>query len=304
MQNARNKHIAGLQPHPDQQLYDGTLAEADEHALREDLRVNGQRDPIKILADGTIVDGHQRVRLLEELGHAEVLAIEVELDGDEYQQRADFLRHNMSRRQLCPLRHASLELRAFEADNGWEVGEANNPRRWSDVKDAVRARLQGSDRHVNRVLRVVLLPSPVITAVEQGRLSMTVAEKLDKLEPDDLAAVVEEIEEALAAGTNDINPIAKAYLPETQTKCNPDRDFEKLCESLEAFGRNHGEHIGKMTARRFLKYLVRLLPGKAMLDRLVAQLQTINTDTVVDADDGNDTNPFGEQAEMLEDGDD
>lgn len=286
--------IASLVTHPDQYLFDGTLDDADEHALREDLRANGQRDPIKILADGTIVDGHQRVRLLQEQGHSEVLAIMVELDGDENQQRVQFLQQNMSRRQLSPLQHARLELRLYEANHGLDVGEATNPRRWGEVKAVVRHRIQGSSRHVNRVLRVVLLPDSVIFAVEQGRLSMTVAEKLDKLDHEELAAVVEDIQNALDNGTDDINPIAKAYLPETRSRCNPDRDFENLCSTLESFQEMHGDHIGEMTARRFVNFLARLKDGAVMLDRLIAQLETIDPNA----------DPFAGLADLLEGADD
>jgi len=285
--------IASLTTHPDQFLFDGTLAEADEYALREDLRINGQRDPIKILEDRTIVDGHQRTRLLGELGHAEVLAIVIELDGDEKQQRVQFLQQNMSRRQLSPLQHARLELRLYEADHGLNVGEATDPRRWDEVKAVVRHRVQGSPRHVNRVLRVVLLPDPIIIAVEQGRLSMTIAEKLDKLDAEELAAVVEQIEEALADDAADINAIAKSYLAAPQPKWNPERDFDQLCTVLESFADQHGANIQKM-GHRFLPYLARLGNGKAMLDRLVAQLETIDPDA----------DPFADLAELLEGADD
>ena len=286
--------IATLIMHPDQGLYEGTLAEADEHVLREDLRTNGQRDPIKILANGTILDGHQRVRLLQELGHTEVLAIVVELTGDEFEQRAAFLKHNMSRRQLSPLQHARLQLHLYEAERGWGIGEATDPRRWREVKDAIRHRLTGSERHVTRLLRVILLPPPVVTAVEKGRLGMILAEKLDKLEADELAAVVEEIEQALADDTADINAIVKAYMPEARTRCNPGRDFEILCSALQSFADKHGESIQKMTARRFVAFFSRLENGKALLDRLIAQLETIDPDA----------DPFADLADLLEGDDD
>lgn len=280
--------IASLRPHPDQHLFDGTLAEADEHGLREDLHANGQRDPIKILADGTILDGHQRARLLGELGHSEVLAIVVELVGDEFEQRSAFISQNLSRRQLSPLQRGVLMVRKFEADRGMGIGEALQPRHWRRVKAAVADILGVSGRHANRVLRILLLPHPVVTAVDQGRLSMSVAEKLDTLEAENLQSVVEEIEQALADDTADINAIVKQYLADPQPKWKPERDFDRLCTALETFNETHGANTEQI-GRRFLPWLARLVTGKALLDRLVAQLEAVDPDA----------DPFADLADFL-----
>lgn len=266
--------ICELKTHPDQHLYDGTLADADEQALLEDLRAHGQRDPIKILADGTILDGHQRVRLLGKLGHDKVLAVVVEVDGDAYQQRAAFLRQNLSRRQLSALQHSRLELRLYEAENGLPVGEATNPSRWQAVRRVIRDRIQGSDRHISRVLRVVLLPDPVITAVEQGRLKMTSAEKLDQLDTDTLAEVIEAIEAALDSYV-DINVIVDAVLPAPRRKRDLDRDLRRAFDAIETIEQHYDDQIDNLKHRRWGKHLARCTAAKSTLDRVFQSIGAI-----------------------------
>lgn len=264
--------ISELKTHPDQHLYDGTLAEADEQALYEDLRANGQRDPIKVLTDGTVLDGHQRIRLLRKLGHDSVLAVAVEVDGDTYQQRAAFLRQNMSRRQLNALQHAKLELRLYEAENSLPVGEATNPSRWSAVRTIMLGRLKGSDRHINRVLRVVLLPDTVIAAVEQGRLKMVLAEKLDQLDRDTLAGVVEAIESGLESD-QDINAIVDATLPVPQRKRDLDRDLRRAFDAIETIEQHYDDQIGNLKHRRWGQHLPRCTAAKATLDRVFQSIE-------------------------------
>jgi hypothetical protein len=72
-----NLPLATLVPHPDQEKYFRRYGAAEYAALKADVQKNGLRHPIEVLPGAnaaglpphTIVVGHTRRRILQELGH-------------------------------------------------------------------------------------------------------------------------------------------------------------------------------------------------------------------------------------------
>src|SRR5262245_52989614 len=100
--------LSRLKDHPLQAAAFGDLPEQELEALAEDMRKNGQRQPVEALPDGTVVTGHQRVRAARMLGWAEV-AVVVRADlarAGEAAVEAHLLADNLVRRHLTPLARA------------------------------------------------------------------------------------------------------------------------------------------------------------------------------------------------------
>jgi ParB-like chromosome segregation protein Spo0J len=268
------KRIVNLKTNPLQELYTGTFSTADETSLRTDLATNGQRDPVKLLPDGTIRDGHQRVRLLQQLGHEAVQAIVVEPAEDAHAERAAFLRENFSRRQLTALQRGRLAIRVWEAEHGLGVGDAQQLRYWHDLKPVIADVVRGTDRHRIRVLRILLLPDPVINAVDAGIVKMTDAEKLDKLSADGLNALAEAVvdagddRDAIRNAVRDAIPITNRP-PRKQAITNR---LDAIIKATEVFNDHHAEHIRGMSPSGWRAYVEPPKNSKSTIDALLARL--------------------------------
>lgn len=280
--------IQQLRPHPDQQLYADTFGHTDANLLREDLRANGQRDPIKVSRDGVIIDGHQRVRLLAELGHDRVMAVVTgDLPRDDRQRRAEFLRHNLARRQLSTLQQARLALRLFEAEQGMDIGQAADPRHWRAVADYFVTLRGCSRRHALRTLRVLLTPAPILTAVDHGLLKMTLAEKVESLprqEQDQLAVEVEQqvtrIEAAgIQGGSKEVKRLSRDLADLVADAVGSTRgqhgggrrSFDDLMRALRDFVPVVEPQVDELRPHRIERHLARIARAKALLERLQAR---------------------------------
>jgi ParB-like chromosome segregation protein Spo0J len=99
-----------LHEHLRQAAMFGDLPEEEIRALAEDMARNGQRQPVEIRPDGTIIAGHQRVLAAKLLGWTEIDVIvryDLEEQGDAAVE-AYFVGDNLFRRQLSPLATSRL----------------------------------------------------------------------------------------------------------------------------------------------------------------------------------------------------
>lgn len=86
------------------ELFDD-LTDAQLDELAADMDANGQRDPIYILPDGTVLDGHQRRRAAQKLGWEEVdVVVRDDLASADAGTIETFMINcNLHRRQMDPL---------------------------------------------------------------------------------------------------------------------------------------------------------------------------------------------------------
>ena len=99
------------------------LEDAEFDRLIDDMRRNGQSQPIEITADNRIIDGHQRVRAARELGWPELV---VWVREDVPDEQALAIRHidaNLVRRQLDPLDQVRLLVRKREVTKRRSPGQ-------------------------------------------------------------------------------------------------------------------------------------------------------------------------------------
>jgi ParB family transcriptional regulator, chromosome partitioning protein len=177
-----------LHDHPRQHALFGDLSGPEFAALVEDLRRNGQREPIRILSDGTILCGHQRVRAARELGWTKIDAIVVDVK-DEVEAEELLISDNLNRRQLGPLGLARIYLakRKGLAGKTRDVGRA-------DLRDEIARRMGDvSGRTLDRYRRILQTPPVIQAAVESGQLAMSVALRVASLPSIDQAKIAEEI---------------------------------------------------------------------------------------------------------------
>ncbi|UBM33761.1 ParB/RepB/Spo0J family partition protein [Bremerella sp. TYQ1] len=174
--NTTTRPIAELRPHSMQQDVYGNLSELEFQALVVDIDENGLRQPIEIAKDGTIVDGHQRVRAYQHLGRQVIEVVIYDgLTQDEIDER--FIKANLIRRQLDPLAKA----RAIQALVDLERDRRGCP--GVEFRDRLAQQLGGniSGRTIDRYLKLLELPRSIQDAVSIRQLPMNKALKLGSL---------------------------------------------------------------------------------------------------------------------------
>lgn len=165
--------------------------------LTNDIREHGLSEPI-VMLDGMILDGRNRWRSCQELGiaHREVKFGDLKLGSDD--PAAFVWSKNAVRRQLTPSQKAIAATKLVTAKSG-----DNKMTMDGKTSTAKAAKMAGvGERSVHRAKRVIAKGVPeVVTAVEQGDLSLKPAEAL--------ADKPEEIQRKIMK-ENDPKEIAKA----------------------------------------------------------------------------------------------
>jgi len=184
------------------------LLEGEEfEEFKEDLRKNGQREPVALL-DGLVLDGRNRCRACLALGMAPrtrelppytdpvayVLSVNLHRRHLEKGQRgmcsarAKALREKLVAQARARQREAAA--RAGKASGSSRRGETNVPapvpeRSSGDVRDEIGKLFGVSGRSVDLTTKVLNKAEPeVIKAVEEGRLGVSVAAVIADLPPE------------------------------------------------------------------------------------------------------------------------
>ena len=184
--------LADLKPHPLQATF---FTDLPFHLLRdlgEDMRQRGQKEPLEILPDGTIVCGHQRTRAALFLGWDEIdvwVNRELAEHGDlAVEQR--LIEDNLARRNLDKLNLVRCYQRLNEMANDTPEERLRYHQR-GRIRDVVGVRLGMSGRTLERYLRILDAPREVQDAFRAGRVSLVNASKV--------AGLPKEAQEQLAA---------------------------------------------------------------------------------------------------------
>lgn len=172
--------VSSLHPHPLQALTYTPCTDEEDRALMVSLRDEGQKDPVIILPDNTILDGHRRVTLLKQLGISDVwVDVRHDLanaDPDVIEQA--FLQYNFNRRQLHPLDMARIARRLYELEKDRPFKQLS-PGKQNEARDRVGKLLGGvSGRNLQRYMNVLKTPVEVQNAVKAGHLKLMLAEKI------------------------------------------------------------------------------------------------------------------------------
>lgn len=170
--------------------------------LREDIRAHGVREPVVFL-DGSILDGRNRYMCARDLG---IEYPRVEFAGSD--PLAFVISHNLHRRHLTESQRASIAARVANMPRGhrsdlepsanWRevseprlsLSEQETPRPpLTSIADAARL-LNVGERSVERARKVhETAPPEIVQAVDDGRVSVSLASQVASL-PDDAKAEV------------------------------------------------------------------------------------------------------------------
>jgi ParB/RepB/Spo0J family partition protein len=167
-----------LKPHRLQFNLFRPLSDKEHARLVEDIRAHGVLQPIEITADGTIIDGHERVRAARALGLTE---IPVRVRDDLADQTAIDRRHaeaNLNRRQLDPLDRARLALHLFQLEKGRK--KIREPEQ-DELRDRIGAALGMGGRNAQRYLNLARAPLEVQSAYSESKISLTIAGRVCQL---------------------------------------------------------------------------------------------------------------------------
>ncbi|MFO0905692.1 MAG: ParB/RepB/Spo0J family partition protein [Pirellulales bacterium] len=179
--------VETLNPHPRQAELTPTTEQEDE-LLRQDLQDNGQREPIEITSDGTIISGHRRWRLAQALQWDEVCVV-VRRDLEAKGQAAvdyRFYEANRNRRNLTMLQQARLAYRMLEL-----MPKGRERRGQGSVREELQQQFGRSGRQLERLMPLVEGPVELFQAVERKQLPANRAlEALKKLKEKQLRQVV------------------------------------------------------------------------------------------------------------------
>ena len=119
--------INSLRQHPRQDEFFADTPESRLIELAKDMEANGQRDPILVLPDGTIISGHRRVAAARQCNWSKIDAIiRDDLTDDVDGATELFISDNYHRRQLSMLQEArcALELYIIAKRRGKTNGKA------------------------------------------------------------------------------------------------------------------------------------------------------------------------------------
>ena len=173
-----------------------------------------------MLADGTILKGHQRVRALIRIGKTvcDVL-IRYDLVGaDDVVIEREFLEDNQHRRQLTPLAKARVAVRLLEIKDGKSQGSLLR-RPNEETRDRVGKVIGMSGRNLSRYLLVLAAPREIQRAFEANQLSLVTAGKVALLS----SKVQQQIAKRIGEGESAKHVVA-AYLPQPVARHVKPRD--------------------------------------------------------------------------------
>ena len=171
--------ISSLKVHPDQEnlFYPKPDVIA---ALAADIQTNDLQHPIRILPDGTIVEGHKRVAAHALLGRTTIMAVvdeELALKGKKA-VREQLIKDNLVRTHLSPLEKAKCVVALLGGIKELR-GEPSQRVFSKDMKREVGKMLGITGRSVDRLLQLLRLPEAVQIAVDRELITEKLARDIE-----------------------------------------------------------------------------------------------------------------------------
>jgi hypothetical protein len=184
--------ISKLKKHPKQDEMFGDLPYEEHRALADDMKRKGQRHPVEIRPDGTIIAGHQRVLAALLLGWTEIDGV-IRYDFEEIADAAvekEFIDDNLIRRQLSALARARCIKRLMEIESGraggldWKGKE--------ELKSKIGKQHHLSSRSVSRYDLALDAPPAVQQAFDRNEITLINAGKVALLPKSEQQEIVRE----------------------------------------------------------------------------------------------------------------
>lgn len=231
--------LSRLKENPLQKRYFGDVSAYDLKALAANIAVRGLKQPIEALPDGTILNGHMRLRALRLNGATEAaVLVRYDLaDADEATREWVFIEENLLRRQLDPLAKARAVLGLFLAEKRKSRSRLFG-RDEAEARDRVGQAIGMSGRNLNRYFAVLAAPTEVQEALRSGALPLVVAARVAGLP----AGVQQQIARQIGAG-EPARAVVGEHLPES------DGRHQKVADAVASFARSLGKGLHDLAGR-------------------------------------------------------
>jgi ParB family chromosome partitioning protein len=259
--------ISSLRPHPSQAKFFAPLTEVELQALADDLRANGQRQPIEILPDNSIICGHQRVAAAKLLGWDEmdVVVREDLAQADEWTVEQHLINDNLVRRQMSELDVARC-VRHLRQGRGSKRA-ANGQGNW---RDEVGKRFGVSGRTVARWERLLGAPLEIQQAFSAKKLTLSealVAALLPRSQQQELV-------DSLKAG-EEPKAVLRAFKkrPAAKSADASQVALDDLLKHLQWAMERLGNRRARLAAAVPAEAVDLLTAGKTLLARLIQQAE-------------------------------
>jgi ParB/RepB/Spo0J family partition protein len=205
------------------------LSDLDLRLLADDMEANGQTTPIEVRRDGTIIDGHQRLRAARLLHWPEVQVwVRDDLKGKRAAERR-MLEANLNRRQLHTLDRIRIAKRSLELDQWSRSGELS-PSQEQGLTADLSEKLGMGRRNVRRWLAVLKAPMVVQRAAQEGRLPLVDAERVSRMD----AQTQQRIADAIARGEDPKLVVGEAAKAKDNSKpADPSKEFGRFIDFAE-----------------------------------------------------------------------
>lgn len=168
-------------PHPDQDRIFAKPSPQEIERLADDMQRNGQRHPVHILPDGTIICGHSRVLAARHAGLTTLQAIvreDLAEQGESAVLRA-LAEDNLNRRHLSPLEIAKSFTLIHSADLKDAKGRSL-ARRMSALQKRLAEQFGLSKKTLQRYIKLLDSPLVIQHAVSKNQMSMDLAFQIQK----------------------------------------------------------------------------------------------------------------------------
>jgi ParB family chromosome partitioning protein len=225
-----------LKCHPKNQEYYNDLTPEKYEEIKRSIEINGIRDPLKVLPDYTIIAGHQRFKIAQELElpQVPVVIMDIEPSEAEYVLIAD----NEERRQEDndPIKKAK---RAKFLKEYWGVKNGGNRRSVPQIeelktsKDVAEA-VGTSSKNLNRLLKLNDLIPDLQNLVSAGKLGTCAAEQLSYLTKKDQQMLLDTLGEEITHRTLvEVKELRSKVQEGSKTKTLMERKQAELLQQIE-----------------------------------------------------------------------
>jgi hypothetical protein len=247
------RKLKDLKSYPKQADFFDDLPPEELKALADDIKRNGVRIRVKILPDGTIISGHQRVRALKLLGRTDITVIVCHdlANADPATIEREFLEDNFRRRQLDLLAKARVALRLFVIEKKRPRGDLYHCD-VAEARDRVGQAIGMSGRNLQRYWRVLKTPLAVQNAFRAGQLGLVLAGTVADLDA--------EIQERIAGRIQAGEPADQVVAPFLSQRGTRERSTSEVVADFAHALANRvraveaiAEHIGPSTAAKHRK---------------------------------------------------
>ena len=189
--DGETRKVSDLKPHPYAKKVLGMPTAQERAEMVADLKEKGQRTPIDILPDGTILDGLTRWMSAEEAGITELRVVVHDLDetaAKKFILKANLLRHY----DKLMLARIFFEMKLLLKGDGGKAAKTGE----GDLRDRLAKRFHISGRTLDRHVKMLKTPAEAHRLYRENVLSDSVMVALASLTSDQQKAVLEAVKNA------------------------------------------------------------------------------------------------------------